>query len=335
MANPLRVALLFGGPGREREVSAASAARVLVALRNRGHRVTPIDLSLGALTPRDESRVFGGAKVPEGIPAALAGKGREFEVISDLRPGDFDVVFLALHGSPGEDGTLQATLDLKGMPYTGSSFAACARTFDKHSAKLRLRAAGIDTPPWDLLRRGDALNLKLELPVVVKPRREGSTLGISLVDRSADLERAVAHARDFAEDVLVERFIEGQELTVGVLNGKALTLGEIVLPPKSLFDYARKYQPGRVTEVFPAQIPTELSTRVRATALASHQALELGVYSRVDIRLDSGQRPWVLEVNSLPGLTETSLLPQSAAASGIPFEDMCESIVIQPACTHA
>jgi D-alanine-D-alanine ligase len=326
--HPLRIALLFGGPGMERDVSFASAKKVLAALRSRAHQVTAIDLSLGVLRDGDEQRVLGATAVPEKIPDARRRDGREFGVLNDLRSSDFDIVFLALHGSPGEDGIVQAALDLKVMPYTGSSFSACARTYDKHSAKLRLRAAGVDTPEWLIVRRGGALDdlETIDFPAVVKPRREGSTIGISLANSVTELANAVAHARAYCDDVLIERYIAGREITVGVLNGKALALGEILLPPMELFDYAKKYQLGRVQEVFPAEVTTTLSAEISRIALASHDALELGTYSRVDIRLDAQQRPWVLEVNSLPGLTETSLLPQSALAAGCSFEDLCDAI---------
>lgn len=325
----LRIALLFGGPGRERDVSFASAKRVLAALRSHAHQVTAIDLSTGPLTPKDEEETLGGWNVSARVPDSLVNTGREVQVINDLVAADYDLIFLALHGSPGEDGTVQAALDLKGMRYTGSRFAACARTFDKHSAKQWLHLAGIDTPQWILVRRNEPTpNVgHIGFPVVVKPRREGSTIGISLVRSADELEAALANARDFCDDVLIERYIAGRELTVGVLNGSALAMGEILLEPLQLFDYASKYQTGMVREVFPAQASPALLAEVKRLALAAHQTLELGSYSRVDIRLDAQSRPWVLEVNSLPGLTQNSLLPQSALAAGVAFEDLCETIV--------
>ncbi|WP_346015247.1 D-alanine--D-alanine ligase [Pseudomonas sp. MWU16-30317] len=323
------MALLFGGPGRERDISFASARRVLAALRSKGHEVTAVDLSIGPLTFLDEARSLGDRDVSKQVPDSVVNEGQVFRVINDLVPADYDMVFLALHGSPGEDGLVQAALDLRGILYTGSRFAACARTFDKHSAKQWLHLAGIDTPEWMLIRRGEALPdvAHLGLPLVVKPRSEGSTIGISLVQSHDDLAAAVARARLFTEDVLIERYIAGRELTVGVLNGAALAVGEILLAPLQLFDYVSKYQPGRVLEVFPARTTAELTQEVQRVAVAAHCALELGCYSRVDIRLDAQLRPWVLEVNSLPGLTQNSLLPQSALAAGIGFEALCETII--------
>lgn len=239
-------------------MSFASAQRVLSALRDRGHEVAAIDLSAGRVTFSDEVRVLGGVEVSELIPEELRSEGREFRVIADLELSDFDIVFLALHGHPGEDGTVHAVLDLKGFKYTGSCFSARARTLDKHSAKQRLRMSGIDTPDWIVVRLGESIPNANDVgfPVVVKPRREGSTIGISLVQSAVELEIAVKRARVFCDDVIIERYIDGRELTVGVLNGTALAVGEILVPPLELLDYAKKYQVGRVRgRYFPRRFP--------------------------------------------------------------------------------
>ena len=243
---------------------------------------------------------------------------------ADMR--DVDVVFLALHGGAGEDGRIQAVLDLAGLPYTGSNHIASATAMDKDLSKRLFRAAGVPTADWRMVPISVAeIADALGWPVVVKPNKQGSTVGLSIVRAPEALAAAVSLAQRYDDEVMVERFIPGRELTVGVLEGRALPVGEIIVPGE-VFDYQAKYQAGGAREIFPAELPAEVAARVRDLAVRAHAALKLGAYSRIDFRLDPQGGIWCLEANSLPGMTAASLLPQAARAAGIGFSELVERI---------
>lgn len=329
----LAVAVLFGGASAEREVSVASAAQMVAALRDRGHRVVAVDTASGPLDPAQErerlsSRVA--AQAPEEIEGAgvLGELGRDpGAFFSDPRLSGIDLVVLALHGGAGEDGRLQALLELRGVPYTGSGVLGSAVAMDKDVAKQLMRQAGVPTADW-LMAPADPAGVEARLgwPVVVKPSKQGSTVGLSVVRQPAELAAAIAEALRHDDEVMIERFVPGRELTVGILDGQALAVGEIVLHRGEIFDYQAKYQPGGATEVFPAVLDAALAEQVRRFGLLVAGALKLRDYCRVDFRLDAEGRLWCLEANTLPGMTAMSLLPQSAAACGIPFGELCERI---------
>ncbi|MFE4468996.1 D-alanine--D-alanine ligase [Leifsonia sp. NPDC056824] len=325
----MRIAVLFGGSSEERDVSIASAAPVVRALRGLGHEVLAVDTASGALDAAAEARVLTGAvgvAPPESTALArLAGAGSALRLPAEV--AGVDLVFLALHGGSGENGELQALLQLAGIPYTGSGPLGSGLAMDKELTKRVLLQAGVRTPDWvlDPLEPGAAA-AELGLPVVVKPNAQGSTVGLSIVRDPDDLDAAVERAAAFGP-VLVERFVPGRELTVGVLGDEALAVGEIAVDSDSAFSYGDKYQPGAVAETFPADLPAEVAAEARAAALTVHRALRLSGYSRTDFRLDRDGVLWTIEVNSLPGLTATSLLPQSAAAVGIGYADLCRRIV--------
>jgi D-alanine-D-alanine ligase len=325
----LKVAVLFGGTSEEREVSIASGAQVIKALRGIGHEVLAIETSRGLLSSEDENRLLN-YRVEEAPPTsdALAVlRSAEASLIHSKTLADVDVIFLALHGGTGEDGTVQAMLDMAGIAYTGSGHLASAVAMDKDLSKRLFVAAGIATPRWLMAPyQHDNVVQELGYPLVVKPNRQGSTVGLSIVRSPDALQAAVEHAAHFDKEVMLEQFIAGRELTVGVLGNQALTVGEILIDPDAVFDYADKYQPGAVREVFPADLPHSIVQAAQEAALRAHRALKLDGYSRTDFRLDSDGRLWCLEVNSLPGMTATSLLPQSAAASEIAFPDLCDRI---------
>jgi D-alanine-D-alanine ligase len=239
---------------------------------------------------------------------------------------DVDVVFLALHGGAGEDGRLQAMLDLAGLRYTGSNHIASAAAMDKDLSKRLFRAALVPTADW-LMAPATAAEVEAALgwPVIVKPNKQGSTVGLSVVREAAQLAPALAKAGRFDDEVMIERFVPGREFTVGILEGRALPVGEIIVPGE-VFDYQSKYQAGGAREVFPAEIPAAEAAQVQEFALRAHRALKLGVYSRVDFRRDAAGNYWCLEANSLPGLTATSLLPQAARAAGIGFTELLDRI---------
>lgn len=325
----LKVAVLFGGTSEEREVSIASGAQVIQALRSAGHHVLAVETSRGLLSDEDEVRLLS-AKVDEAPPAsdALAVlRSAETSLIRTPALADVDVVFLALHGGTGEDGTVQAMLDLAGMAYTGSGHLASAIAMDKDMSKRLFVAAGVATPRWHMAPcPPETVARDLGYPLVVKPNRQGSTVGLSIVRSPDALDAAIQHAARFDREVMLEQFIAGRELTVGVLGDQALAVGEILIEPQAVFDYRAKYQPGAVREIFPADLPDAITAAAQDAALRVHRALKLDGYSRTDFRLDAQGRLWCLEVNSLPGMTATSLLPQSAAASGVSFAELCERI---------
>jgi D-alanine-D-alanine ligase len=232
-----------------------------------------------------------------------------------------------MHGGSGEDGTVQSLLDLAGIPYTGSGKLGSALGWDKDVAKRLFLAAGVPTPAWVMAPvSSSAAAQRLGFPMIVKPNGQGSTVGLTLVRTPAQLDAALELAGRFDSQVMLERYIDGRELTVGILDDEPLAVGEIVSNTGPIFDYAAKYQPGGAEEIFPADLTPQQTTQIQDLALRVHRALKLDVYSRVDFRMDKDGGFWCLEVNTLPGLTEASLLPRAAAAVGISFAELCERI---------
>jgi D-alanine-D-alanine ligase len=283
------MAVLKGGVSAEREVSLKSGAAVAGALRALGHEVVEVDVTSEA-----------------------------FEV------PDCEVAFLALHGTFGEDGGVQGYLELLGVPYTGCGVEASRVAFDKNDSKARFAAAGVPTPGYQVLMPGETVTIVP--PLVVKPPRQGSSVGVTRVMEASALDAALALARRYQPDVLVEQFVEGRELTVGILGETALPVVHIE-PLEGFYDYSNKYTAGRTEYHCPADLPAEVTARVQAAALAAHRSLGCVVYSRVDVLLDAQNAPWVLEVNTIPGMTQTSLLPKAAQAAGLDFGKLCERII--------
>jgi len=239
-----------------------------------------------------------------------------------------DVIFLALHGGRGEDGTIQAVLDVMGVPYTGSGALGSALAMDKDIAKRLFRSAEILTADWIMApATAEEAGRRLGWPLVVKPSKQGSTVGLTVVKDPLEYDAAVELAGRYDDEVMVEAFVPGRELTVGILENRALAVGEII-PQHEVFDYECKYTPGMSEEIFPADLPAPVAEECCRLALRAHEALKLGGYSRVDFRLTPGSELVCLEVNTLPGMTSTSLMPQSAAVVGIPFPELCERICL-------
>jgi D-alanine-D-alanine ligase len=248
-----------------------------------------------------------------------------------------EVVFLALHGGMGEDGTIQALLDMAHVKYTGSGHLSSALAMDKDLSKKLFRAAGVQTADWLMAPASvDEVEKKLGLPVVVKPSKQGSTVGLSVVKKREDLDAAVKEAWRYDDEVMIEKFIAGRELTVGILGDMALPVGEIK-PVHEIYDYECKYTAGMAVEEFPAKLSPEQTQRVQAQAVAAFKSLKLRGYARIDFRLspsddDGGEGEfYCLEANTLPGMTELSLIPQGAQAAGILFPELCERIVLERA----
>jgi D-alanine-D-alanine ligase len=331
----VRIAVLFGGTSEERDVSIASAAQVIPVLRSRGYEVIGIDTASGRLDPAAEQRLLEGsvASEPPSDHTIAAVRSRAITLSPqafDVR--DIDVVFLALHGGAGEDGRLQAVLDLSGLAYTGSNHIASATAMDKDQSKRLFGSARIPTPNWlmaplepDAPMPVAEVGARLGWPIIVKPNKQGSTVGLSIVREADTLAAAIERARTYDSEVMLEQYIAGREFTVGVLEGSALPVGEIITSGE-VFDYQAKYQPGAAREVFPADLPAAEAAELQRLALAAHRVLKLGAYSRIDFRRDARGGFWCLEANSLPGLTATSLLPQAARAAGISFGELLERI---------
>lgn len=325
----MKIAVLFGGTSEERDVSIASAAQIIPALRGLGHEVLAVDTATGRLSGSAEQRLLTsgvGPQPPSGSALAGMRQGAPTLVAETADMRDVDVVFLALHGGTGEDGHIQAVLDLAGLAYTGSNHTASATAMDKDLSKRLFRAAGVPTADWRMAPIGpEEIAGALGWPVVVKPNKQGSTVGLSVVRGPDALAAAVALAQRYDDEAMVERFVPGRELTVGVLEGTALPVGEIIVPGE-VFDYQAKYQAGGAREVFPADLAPDIAARVQALAVRAHAALKLGSYSRIDFRMDPAGGIWCLEANSLPGMTAASLLPQAARAAGIGFSELVERI---------
>ena len=319
----------MGGVSEERDVSLASGAQVAHALRSAGHTVTAVDTARGVLSGAEERELLTtgvNAVPPESHELDLMETGDTTSLTRDPRIGDADVIFLALHGGAGEDGTLQTLLEVARIPYVGSGPIGCALAMDKDLSKRLLRADGIDTPDWLTGSHPPATVVdRLGLPVIVKPAAGGSSLRLTLA-RSPDEVRGGANLVEGDGDtVLYEAFKEGRELTVGILGDEALPVGEII-PTHELFDYECKYQPDMAQEIFPADLPDATARRLQELALEAHRTLRLRDFSRVDFILEGNGTAWCLEANTLPGLTANSLLPKAARAAGLTFPELCDRI---------
>jgi D-alanine-D-alanine ligase len=322
----------MGGTSSERDVSLASGIRVAEALRSRGHVVTTVDPARGPISAADERALLSGTVVQTAppTPAALKQMAREAlgRLVSTLpKQGDTDVVFLGLHGGSGEDGTLQSLLDLTGVPYTGSGHLASALAMDKDVTKQLFRQAGVSTADWLMAPASiEEVRAALGFPVIVKPSKQGSTVGLSIVKEPGELQAAIDEAFLHDDEVMIEQFIAGRELTVGILGDVALPVGEII-PKHEIYDYECKYTPGMADERFPAELTEEQTARVQEEARKAFRALKLGGCARIDFRMATDGTFYCLEGNTLPGMTQTSLIPQAAAAAGISFPELCDRIV--------
>ena len=326
----------MGGTSSERDVSLASGLRIAEALRSRGHTVSTVDTAKGAVSEADEKRMLAGGVMKTKPPTTDELARMRAESVADTaarlpKRGECDVAFLALHGGSGEDGTIQALLDLAGVPYTGSGHLASALAMDKDLSKHLLRAHGVRTADWimamDPAKPPTAAEVgpALGWPVIVKPSKQGSTVGLSLVKKPEELAAAIAEAFQHDDEVMIERFIAGRELSAPVIGGESLPVGEII-PKHEIYDYECKYTPGMAEEIFPAPLAASETAEVQAQARRAFAALKLSGCARIDFRMTADGEFYCLEANTLPGMTATSLVPQGAAAAGISFPDLCERI---------
>ena len=327
----MKVAVLMGGNTSEREISLRTGRGMAQALRQLGHEVLAVDAANGRLIPAGEEERAGSpetAIAPAG-PAAL---------VSAAAIRDAEVVLIALHGGAGENGTLQALLDLAGKPYTGSGVMASALAMNKAMSKRVFVQAGIPTPPWLLVEAESPLGLALTagecppavtglgLPLVVKPNEEGSTVGLTIVKEWAALAQAFREAARFGHEILLEQYIEGRELTVAVIGDSSLPIVEI-RPKSGFYDYESKYTAGRSEYFCPADLPAALADRVRSLGVTASRALDGRGVSRVDFRLDAAGVPGCLEVTTIPGMTPTSLVPMAAKAAGMSYEQVVQRML--------
>lgn len=292
-----KIAVLMGGPGSERKVSLASGAGVAKALREQGAVVTEVDVT-----------------------------GSEFPL-----PADCEIAFNVIHGTFGEDGQIQRIMEARGVPYTGEGVAGSELAIDKIATKKRFQERSVPTAAFEILR--DGAMPTLPLPYVVKAPREGSSVGVFIVRDAEKVAETMREAWKFGRELLVEQFISGRELTVGIIGDQALPVIEI-RPKKAgeFYDFANKYnflnpQAAGADHYCPAPLSDEVTRRVQAVALAAKNALDLEVYSRVDVLLTAEDAPFVLEINTIPGMTQVSLLPEAAAAAGISYGELCARVI--------
>ena len=340
----LKIVVLAGGLSMERCVSLSSGSRVCKALRSRGHKAVLVDMFLGledydgpletvfdtvdGLCP--ESFEVNEAPDLDAVRAQRRDKSASVfgaGVLEVCRMAD--IVFLGLHGTCGEDGRVQAAFDLLGIPYTGSGYLGSAVAMDKDLTKRVLRGS-LTMAPWRTVRYTEAeigaIAASAELPCVVKPLSSGSSIGVTIAKTADEVKRALHECLRYGGEVLLEQYIEGRELQVGILDGKALPSIEII-PSDGFYDYSNKYQSGVVTEVCPAEIPEEWEKKLREATEMAYEKLGLEVYARADFIVTSDGTPYFLEINTLPGMTPTSLVPQEAAAVGMDYAELCEFIV--------
>lgn len=333
----MKITVLMGGTSAERDVSLASGLRIAAALRERGHDVVTLDTARGTLTAKDEKQMLAKGNVVKKEPPSQEDLAR---MASETLPQmlralplleEADVVFMGLHGGYGEDGTIQALLDMAGIRYTGSGHMASAIAMDKDVSKHLFRRAGVQTANWAMAKRNEPPEDQLRgllLPVVVKPSKQGSTVGLSIVKRREELGAAITEAFLYDDEVMIEQFVPGRELTVGVLGDDTLPVGEII-PKHEIYDYECKYTPGMAEEVFPAHISSDRAREAQELSRRAFQALKLRGCARIDFRMTEDGSLFCLEANTLPGMTQTSLIPQAAAAAGISFPELCERIALE------
>jgi len=329
----MKVAVLLGGTSAERDVSVVSGLAISKALCEAGHQVTAIDCAFG-----DKIIENWDADTNDIIHVEhsdFESRKRELDrniiqTVQFLITQKIDVAFIALHGGYGENGQIQALLDLMKITYTGSAALASGMGMNKHISKIIFQKHHINVAPWVKIDTPQDYDIeeieKLGYPLVVKPNDQGSTVGLTIVKAREELNSAVQLAFQFSNTVLAEQFIPGKEVTVSILGEQALPVIEII-PEHGIYDYECKYQKGKSQYIVPAELADEVTVELKQQALQAYQALGCRHYARVDFRLSPGNQPFCLEVNTLPGMTATSLVPKAAKASGIGFPALVDRIV--------
>lgn len=341
----MKIVVLAGGLSPERGVSLTSGSLIAGALVRNGHEVCAVDLYTGrSLDGKTPAPTFTREPIPAlavdsrvpDLDALMRETGR-----GERRIGDgvmdlcrvADAVFIALHGDVGENGQLQAALDMEGIPYTGSGYTGSLVAMDKDIAKQLMVHAGIPTPPWTLCQADrdaeqtvDEIVKSVGLPCVIKPLSCGSSVGVSMPHTREELLAAIRAASAYESRIMAERLISGREVTVSILDGEILPVVEII-PHEGFYDYENKYQSGKTEEVCPAHLDDAWTQRLADLTKRGFDALHLGDYARFDYMIDDSGEPWCLEANTLPGMTPTSLLPLAAATAGILYDELCERMI--------
>lgn len=335
----MKIVVLAGGVSPERDVSLASGSMIYKALKKNGHQAILLDVYLGY--EGETENIFERELDWTAQAGIITEDAPDLETVRKMRPngdGDFfgpnvlalcqsaDMVFMALHGANGEDGRIQACFELLGIPYTGTGFVSSAIAMDKGITKDIFKAWEIPAPKGILLKKGETEGERIPCPCVVKACRGGSSVGVGIARDDAEYEAAKEEAFRYDDEVVVEEYIAGREFAVAVMDGGALPVIEMAAE-NGFYDYRSKYQAGSAVETCPAKLPPEKTKELQAMAERVFRALRLKGYARMDFRMDGEGRIFCLEANTLPGMTETSLLPQEAAAQGIGFEELCERIL--------
>lgn len=340
----MKIVVLAGGLSPERNVSLSSGTMIAHALQRLGHQTALVDLYFGLEDYDGPVADYFHQPItdrwkqidPQAPDLEKIRAQRKDQSPSQFGPGvlelcqQADVVFLALHGTCGEDGRVQAAFDLLGIPYTGSGYLGSGLAMDKDLAKRLIAHLGVDTPQWRRVsyteKEVDSLTSTTRVPCVVKPVASGSSIGVSIAQTKKELHAALLEGLKFGGECVLEQYVAGREIQVALLGDEALPSIEII-PKEGFYDYANKYQPGAAEEVCPSPIPPEWEKRVGQAALTVYRALGLAVYARADFIVDEAGTPWFLEINTLPGMTPTSLVPQEAAAVGIDYDSLCQRII--------
>lgn len=340
----MKIVVLAGGLSPERNVSLSSGTMVAEALRSLGHQAALVDMYFGledydgpVEAYFDQPISQAGKKVDPTAPDLEAiAASRRWQSKSLFGQGVLelcqlaDVVFLGLHGSCGEDGRVQAAFDLLGIPYTGAGYLSSAIAMDKDLTKRLIAGTGVATPTWSRVsyteKDVDRLTSVTAIPCVIKPVASGSSIGVAIAHTKKELHAALLEGLQFGGECVLEQYVSGREIQVGILGDTALPSIEII-PKTGFYDYANKYQPGAAEEICPSPIPPEWEKKLGQDALAVYRALGLCVYARADFIVDEDGTPWFLEINTLPGMTPTSLVPQEAAAVGIDYPALCQRII--------
>lgn len=342
----MKIVVLAGGLSTERDVSLMSGTMISQALRKKGHQVILVDVFMGysnkkenldGIFARSEEVSVKVDKIPETAPDIAKVKAmREDKSDNFFGPNVIelcqmaDVVFMALHGENGENGKVQAALDLFGVKYTGTDYFSSAIAMNKQVTKQFFIANGIPTPHGISLKRADKdmpfENTGISLPCVVKPCSGGSSIGVSIAQNVEEYEKAVEEAFRYEEEIVIEDYVKGREFSVGVIQGKALPVIEIA-PIHGFYDFVNKYKAGSTIETCPADLSKDVTEKMQEYAVRAAEVLGLNTYSRMDFLMNENEQLFCLEANTLPGMTPTSLVPQEAAAIGIGFEDLCEQLI--------
>ena len=337
----MNIVVLAGGISMERDVSLSSGVKISQALRRAGHKTVLVDLFFGleALPDPVESAFSdvledAAVSVPETAPDIEAIRAKRGDaLLGEVGPNVIeickaaDMVYMGLHGESGENGKLQALFDVAGVRYTGSGYLGSALAMHKWISKDILLGAESLTPAWQMVRPGEALTNTVGFPCVVKPCSGGSSIGVSIARNEAEYDAALREAFRYEDEIMVEQYIQGREFSVGVLDGEALPIIEII-PKEGFYDYANKYQAGRTLEICPAELDEDTTRAMQREAERIFRLLRLSVYARMDFMLDAQTgKFYCLEGNTLPGMTPTSLLPQMASAAGISYEELCDRVI--------